>query len=135
MEMPLREKRSFTAFFFFSLLTLGIYSIVQMYHITQEINLIASPRDGKHTMNYLLMIFVLSWLTLGIAPLIWYHRISNRIGEELISMGSHREFGSEDFWLWYIVGSVIYIGPCVYTYKLLHSMNEINAHYNQQGRM
>ena len=70
-------------FFLLSLITFGIYGIVVMSKISVEINRISSPRDGKHTMHYCLICFVFSWLTMGIVPLVWQHRLTNRIGDEL----------------------------------------------------
>ena len=111
------------------LITFSIYGIVVLCHITEEINVTASPRDGKHTMHFLWIALLFSWLTCGIVPLIWYHRLSNRIGSELIARGSTYEFGAADFWLWSILGSLIIVGPFIYVHKLLKSMNIINAAY------
>ncbi|MBQ0123181.1 MAG: DUF4234 domain-containing protein [Bacteroidales bacterium] len=112
-----------------SLITFGIYSLVVMSHISEEINMEASPRDGKHTMHFLLIYFIFSWLTLGIAPLVWYHRLSNRIGEELTARNIDFNFGASDFWLWNILGSLIIVGPFIYLHRLLKSMNLINMDY------
>ena len=37
------------------LVTFGIYDIVCLYTLTEDINIIASRYDGKKTMNFLLM--------------------------------------------------------------------------------
>lgn len=121
--------RGLLKYILLSLITFGIYAIVVMSHISEEINMEASPRDGKHTMHYLLILFIFSWLTLGIAPIVWCHRISNRIGSELSARNCNYNFGAEDFWLWNVLGSLIIVGPFVYTHKLLKSMNLINADY------
>ncbi len=121
--------RNLLKFVLLSIVTLGIYGLVMMYHISKEINVAASPHDGKHTMNFLLIFFIFSWLTFGIAALIWYHRISNRIGGEVVRRGSYYQFGAEDFWLWSILGSLIIVGPYIYMHKLLKSMNIINIDY------
>ena len=128
----LRTHRSFAAYFFLSLITLGIYGIVVMSHISSEINTVASKHDGKHTMHYCWILFIFSWLTLGIAPIVWFHRISNRIGNDIRLRGGHSSFGADTFWLWAVVGSLISIGPLVYVYKLLHAMNQLNDLYNQE---
>ncbi len=111
------------------IITFGIYGLVMMSHISEEINIIAARRDGKHTMHYLLIAFIFSWLTLCIAPLVWYHRLSNRIGEELKARNCNYSFGAEDFWLWNILGSLIIVGPFIYVHRFLKSMNLINADY------
>lgn len=40
-----------------------------MSNISTDINTIASRYDGKKTMHYCLVLFIFSWLTLGIVPL------------------------------------------------------------------
>ena len=132
MKLPLRTERSFVAYFFLNIITLGIYSLVQVSHIGSEVNLIASKHDGKHTMHFCWIVFIFSWLTLGIAPLVWYHRISNRIGNELRRRGVTSDFGADTFWLWFILGSLIYIGPFVYIYKRIAAMNQLNDLYNKE---
>lgn len=47
-------------------------------------------------MHYCLVVFLFSWLTLGIAPVVWYHKISGRIGAELVRRGIDYEFGADD---------------------------------------
>lgn len=132
MKLPLRTERSFVAYFFLNIITLGIYSLVQVSHIGSEVNLIASEHDGKHTMHFCWIVFIFSWLTLGIASLVWYHRISNRIGNELRRRGMTSDFGADTFWLWFILGSLIYIGPFVYIYKRIVAMNQLNDLYNKE---
>ena len=132
MKLPLRTERSFVAYFFLNIITLGIYSLVQVSHIGREVNLIASEHDGKHTMHFCWIVFIFSWLTLGIASLVWYHRISNRIGNELRRRGVISDFGADTFWLWFILGSLIYICPYVYIYKRIVAMNQLNDLYNKE---
>lgn len=122
-------QRGLLKYILLSLITFGIYSLVVMSHISEEINMEASPRDGKHTMHFLLIYFIFSWLTLGIAPFVWYHRLSNRIGEELTARNIDFNFGASDFWLWNILGSLIIVGPFIYLHRLLQSMNLINMDY------
>lgn len=133
MTAPLRTERSFAAYFFLNIITFGIYALVQVTHISEEINLIAGKHDGKHTMNFLWMFFIFNWLTCGIATLVWYHRISNRIGDELRRRGVQSDFSADTFWLWYILGSLIWIGPFVYVYKRINAMNQLNALYNAEA--
>lgn len=132
MNTPLRTERSFTAYFFLNLLTLGIYGLVQVCHMSEEINLIASKHDGKHTMNYLWIFFLLAPFTFYIAPIVWYHRFSNRVGDELRRRGVNTDFGAGTWWLWVVLGSLITIGPFVYVYKRIHAMNTLNSLYNAE---
>ena len=121
--------RGLLKFILLSIITLDIYAIVVMSHISEEINCAACQRDGKHTMHFLWILFIFSWLTLGIAPIVWQHRISNRIGDQVKASGDSYEFSAFDFWVWDILGSLIIVGPFIYTYKMLKAMNIVNAAY------
>ena len=121
--------RGLIKFLLLSLITFGIYGLVVMTHISMEIDTIASPRDHKSTLNYLLVVLILGPITCGIFPLIWYHNLSNRIGDELKARNLGYEFDAGTFWGWAFLGSLILIGPFVFLHKLLKSMNLINESY------
>lgn len=129
----LKTNRSLLKYILLSIITLGIYSIVVMSSISTDINTIASRYDGKKTMHYCLVFFIFSWLTCGIVPIVWSHRISARIGNELARRGINYSFGAGNFWLWNILGSLIIIGPFVFYHKFLKSMNLLAADYNARG--
>ncbi|MBE6880582.1 MAG: DUF4234 domain-containing protein [Ruminococcaceae bacterium] len=120
-------------FIVLSVLTFGIYGLVAMCNISDDINFIASKYDGKKTMHFILLAFIFSWLTLGIGVIVWYHRVSNRIGSELIRRGINYSFNAGDFWLWEVLCSLIIIGPFVYLHKMFRAMNLICADFNQRG--
>ena len=69
----LNTNRSLIKYILLSLITFGIYGLVVMSGISEDINTIASRYDNKKTMHYCLIVFLFSWLTLGIAVLVWYH--------------------------------------------------------------
>ena len=120
-------------YFLLSIITLGIYGLVVLYKVSNEINQIAGPRDGKKTLNYLWVAFLLGPITLGIYALIWYHQISARLGDELKARNIGYSFSASDFWLWAILGSLIAVGPFVYYHKFFKTTNLINADYNAQA--
>ena len=129
----LKTNRGLLKYILLSLITFGIYGIVVMSTISRDINIIATRYDGKKTMHYCLVCFVFSWLTLGVVPLVWMHRISNRIGTELVRRNYDYDFGASTFWLWGVLGSLILVGPFIYYHKLLKSMNLISESYNYYG--
>lgn len=131
--VQLRTDRGLAKMILLSLLTFGIYALVVESHIGEELNLIAGRHDGRRTMHFCLIYFLFSWLTLGIAPIVWYHRTSDRMHGELVRRQIDYDFGATDFWLWCILGSLIVIGPYVYIYKRMKAMNLINEDYNQKG--
>jgi len=131
--VQLKTNRGLVKFILLSMITFGIYGLVVMSSVSTDINTIASRYDGKKTMHFCLMLFLFSWLTFGIVPLVWYHRISNRIGNELTRRGIDYSFGAGTYWLWGILGSFIMVGPFIYIHKLLKSMNLLAENYNVRG--
>ena len=116
-----------------SMITFGIYGLVVFSNMSTDINVIASKYDGKKTMHYCLLVFIFSWLTLGIAPIVWYHRLSARIGKELTRRGIAYRFGAGSFWGWTLLGSLIFVGPFVYLHKLCKAMNLLGEDYKVNG--
>lgn len=118
----------------FGIITLGIYQLVIMTKISGEINTVASRHDGKSTMNYLLLAFIVGPITLGIGTLVWWHRICNRFGAELKRRGIIYNISAGTFWGWGVLGVLLFgLGPLIFIYKFLKASNLINADYNQKG--
>lgn len=129
----LRTKRGLLKFVLLGLITFGIYDIWQMSEVGETLNLIATRRDGKRTMHYCLMFFIVGWLTFGIGWLVWNHRLSARIGTEQAARHLPVTVTAATYWLWSVLGTLIIVGPLVYTYKILHAMNDLSADYNMRG--
>lgn len=130
----LKTNRGLLKFIVLSFITLGIYPLVLMSTMSSDINLIASPHDGKKTMHFCLLVFIVAPLTLGIGAIVWMHRFCNRIGSELIRRRIGRSFSAGTYWGWFVLGSFLFgIGPFVFYYKMLHSMNDLCADYNVNG--
>ncbi len=129
----LNTNKGLLKFILLSLITFGIYAIVAMSSVSNDINIVASRYDGKKTMHFCLLFFIITPITFGIAPLVWYHRISARIGAELSRRGINYSFGASDYWLWNILGSFIIVGPFVYLHKLFKATNLMCEHYNAYG--
>ena len=115
------------------IITLGIYPLVVMSAVSNDINIVASRYDGKKTMHYCLLFFLVGPITFGIAEIVWSHKISNRIGNELKRRGVDYHFSAADYWLWNILGTLIVVGPFVYLHKMFKAVNKMNAHYNVNG--
>ena len=116
-----------------SLITFGIYPLVVMSEVSNDITIVASRYAGNKTMHYCLLTFIVAPITLGIAGIVWSHRISNRIGAELNRRGIAYSFSATDFWLWNVLGSLIVVGPFIYLHKMFKAVNKMNAHYNVNG--
>lgn len=131
--LQLNTTRGLLKFILLTLITFGIYALVFYSKISTDINLIASRHDGKKTMHYCLLTFIVAPITLGIAGIVWCHRISARIGNELTRRGITYDFGASDFWLWNVLGSFVAVGPFIYLHKLCKAMNLLCADYNVNG--
>ena len=129
----LKTNRGMVKTILLSILTFGIYGLIVYSGISSDINVIASRYDGKKTMHYCLLFFIVAPLTLGIAALVWCHRLSARIGNELRRRGIAYSFGAGSFWGWNILGSAIVVGPFIYLHKLYQAMNLLSADYNARG--
>ena len=119
--MVFRTNRSLGKVFWLSLITGGIYGIWFYSTVGEDINMIAPHR--QKTMHYCLIYFLLSWLTLGIAPIVWFHKISAKIGDTLRERGINYDFGASTYWLWNVLGSLIIVGPFIYIHKFCKAMN------------
>lgn len=131
-RLQLPTCRGLGKMFFLGILTLGIYPTVIWSRIVTELNLAACRYDGKRTMPFFAML-MLSGITLGIFPLVWMHKFCNRIGAELGRRRIDYKFGASTFWLWNVLGSLILVGPFIFTHKLMKSMNQINADFNRRA--
>ena len=128
-----RTDRALWKMILLGLITFGIYPLVVMTKVTNELNTAASRYDGKSTMHYCLLVFLVAPITLGIAAIVWNHRISNRLGNELSRRGIPYSISASTFWLWGVLGTLILVGPFVYQHKLLKASNLINENYNIYG--
>lgn len=129
----LKTNKGLLKYILLSIITFGIYGLVVMSSVSNDINIIASRYDGKKTMHFCLLAFIVGPITLEIATLVWYHKISNRIGNELARRNISYSFGASSFWLWGIIGSLIIVGPLVYMHKLFKATNLIAENYNALG--
>lgn len=129
----LKTNKGLFKFIFLSIITFGIYGLVVMSALSNDINIVASRYDGKKTMHYCLLFFIVAPITFGIASIVWTHKISNRIGNELRRRNIAYSFSAADFWLWNVLGSLILVGPFIYYHKLFKATNLMCANYNVNG--
>lgn len=138
LTLPYRQfktNRGLFEFIVFSFLTLGIYQIVCLSKISNEINIIAQ-KDMRNTMHYCLVFFLLGPLTSEIYTLVWFSCLSSRMGNELWRRGIPYSFGAGTFWGWGVFGILLFgIGPLIYTHKFLKAMNYLAADYNERGAL
>lgn len=129
----LKTNKGLLKYILLSIITFGIYGLVVMSSLSNEVNVVASRYDGKKTMHYCLLFFIVAPITLGIAYIVWFHKVSNRIGNELARRGVSYKFSCADYWLWNVIGGLILIGPFVYYHKLFKATNLMCKDYNEKG--
>lgn len=131
--LRINEHRGLLKNMFLGLITLGIYPFVIMYRMSQEINLIASPYDGKRTMNYAMLIMIMVF-TVGIGYLVWETKFCARVKNELARRGIDYKFGAGSFWGWNTIGCLLFgLGPLIFIHKRCKAMNFLAQHYNIYG--
>ena len=113
-----------------NVLTLGIYSIIFFIPFAFDLEKIHPSRTRSKQMNYL-WAYLLSLFTAHIVLVAWYFDLTKRIGEALEYRKIDYEFGTQDFWIWYLVGSLFLVGPMVYFHKMCRAMNLLCEHYNE----
>ena len=130
---PLKTNRRLIKLILLGILTFGIYPLVVFSGISTGINQIASRYDGRKTMHFCLLNFLVGPVTLGIAALVWHHRLCDRIDDELRRRGLAYRFSTGSFWGWNILGCLILVGPFIYQHKLCKAMNLLCEDYNVRG--
>lgn len=129
----LTTDRSFITFCIFSTLTLGLYFPIALTSISSELNEVASKRDRKHTMPFIIAL-LLGIPTLSLSVLWWWHVTCNRIGDELEARACGYKFSATTFWVWNFFGLLLLgLGPLVFIAKLFEAINRINGDYNRYG--
>lgn len=129
----LSTSRGLLKFIFFNIITIGIYGIVILTKIANEVNLIVSPYDKRHTMHFCLLLFIISPITLGIGTLVWWNNICGRIGNELYRRGSSVSLSAGTYWGWSVLGVLLFgIGPYIFLYKFFKASNALNKLYNEE---
>ena len=113
-----------------NILTLGIYSIWFLNSVSYDLKKVSERGEWKQ-INFGLA-YVLSLFTFSIVIDVWHHQIAGRISEALEYRKIDCEFGTGDFWKWFIFGSLILVGPFIYFHKLCKAMNLLCQDYNNR---
>ena len=130
--VKLPTDRGLIKFILLSFVTFGIYSLYVFTKVGNEVNTVCSKHDNKSSMNFI-VVWLLSFVTCGIVPLVWYHNLCNRIGAELNRRQLPCSFSANTFWGWCVLGMLIVIGPYVFIHKFFGAMNTLNTDYNIKG--
>ena len=127
----LTTNRNMWKFMILNILTLGIYSLFFFIPFSYELDKVSPPREKDKTFSFLAA-YILSIFTFSIVMMAWHYHIAQRIEEALSERGVAVDFGTGDFWMWYVFGSFILVGPFIYTHKLCKAMNALCEDYNKK---
>lgn len=127
----LTTNRNMWKFMILNILTLGIYSLCFFIPFSYELDKVSPPREKDKTLSFLAA-YILSIFTFSIVMMAWHYHIAQRIEEALSERGVAEDFGTGDFWMWYVFGSFILVGHFIYLHKLCKAMNALCEDYNQK---
>ena len=133
-EPVLKTDRQMWKLMLLTYLTCGIYSILFFIPFSFDIDKVAPKRDGGKTFNFLFA-YLIGMVTGSIAILVWFYHITERVEEALLARGlDDSVISMSDFWLWYVLGSLILVGPFIYFHKLCKAMNMLCEDFNEKNR-
>ena len=132
MAMPYtRSHRSAFLFIFLGVLTLGIYDVVVMTKIREEVETLMEGKSFRRLLPPV-AVYILGWLTLGIAPLIWAIRLSAEVEILALERGLGRPpFSARWFGLWASLGALILVGPFIALTRLIRTLNRVEQAENE----
>jgi hypothetical protein len=125
----LQTNRSMWKLMILNILTLGIYGVIFFIPFSYDIDKISPKSDHSKTFNYFLA-YIISIFTFSLVLTYWHYQMAGRVEEALSKRYIPYNFSTSDFWIWYFLGSLIYIGPFIYFHKLCTAMNLLCEDYN-----
>lgn len=120
---------SFGKYLLFSILTLGIYSIVTLYRFNETVNKLCAG-DRRETPNYIVVI-LLGLVTMGIYPYCWMYKQATRLQMIAPRYGYRMKEQSTGILLWATFGMLLLAGPFIAWYKMFNCINPLIRNYNR----
>ncbi len=117
-------RRGVIKFLFLGIITLGIYDLCVMHNVRKEVNyMLRDHTDVKRQMPFFWAL-VLGIITLGIVPLVWLCRMSNKIALAASERGVNAPRLSAGFYFcWMFFGSLIIVGPFIASHAFFKRLN------------
>ena len=123
--------RSVILFLLLSPLTLFIYPLVLLTHLGKEVNRMNEGKEGyRKSMNYV-GVFFLGFITFFIVPIVWFCRVSRKLGEKGTELGIKKPHTSaiSFFLLVFLFGAFI-ITALIGLAKFFHTANAVERKLN-----
>ncbi len=124
--------RSGIAFVFLGIITLGVYPVVVLSQVRKEVS---SLLDGKGVGKQMPFVwaYLLGFITLGLAPLIWVCKMANKIQMAALEKKITSPRLSGAFMLWSYFGVLVLIGPFVAYHRFFALLNAVEKRANEDG--
>ncbi|MDD6468279.1 MAG: DUF4234 domain-containing protein [Bacilli bacterium] len=133
VEIHKHEKRGLVKIVLLSIITFGIYGLINVCGIVKDLNKCRQGHgETKKSMNPIGVVF-LSVITLGIVPIVWGHRLTKRMSDELEYRDISYSLKEWHYWVYEILLCETVVCPIIYLHKLIKASNLINKHHNTYG--
>ena len=129
-KRPVTENRDFVLYVILTIITCGIYGLVFLYSMIQDVNTVCDG-DGEHTRG-LMGLILLSLVTCGIYSFYWYYCLGNRLAKNAPRYGMSFQENGTTVLLWMVIGSLLCgLGSWVANYIIIKNCNQLCAAYNR----
>ena len=125
------KSRSLVVLILLSMVTFGIYGLYWIYKLAMDTNTICEG-DGKKT-GGLLKVLLLGLITFGIYDLIWVYMLGDRLQDNAPKYNLTFKESGGTILLWYILGSLIIIGPFIAMHIIIKNVNALADEYNKKA--
>lgn len=129
-ELTVIKKRGLVGLILLSIITFGIYAYYWIYKLAKDVNTICEG-DGKKTGGLLAFLF-LGMITLGIYDLIWLYLLGDRLQDNGPKFNVTIKESGGTILLWYILGSMIVVGPFIALHIIIKNTNALAEEYNKK---
>ena len=129
MESPMKypkTKRNGVLFVFLNIITLSIFSLFVLGKVRKEVNSFAKGKLAPYWAMWLL-----GFITLGLAPLIWCACLARRVNDKAEELGVNSTTSFANFFNWAFFGDLIVVGPFIAFGFLFASLNRVEIALNE----
>ena len=133
VQIHKNTKRGLVKIVLLSMITFGIYGLINVCGIVKDLNKCRQGHgETKKSMNPIGVVF-LSAITIGIVPIVWGHRLTKRMSDELEYRDISYSLKVWHYWVFGILLCETVVCPIIYLHKLIKASNLINKHHNTYG--
>ena len=131
MKKRLKDDYSFFSYLFLGIITLDIYSLWCLHHLTKDLNEVYRD-SGKRTPG-IFALLLLSLVTCGLYSIFWWFRIADMLEKEVRQRGLPSDINPKMTILCMLLNYISFgIAGYVNIYQILNTMNEIASDYNSK---